>query len=317
MTGRLIVTLYVPALGATAAPAPLARLLRRARAVPDRRDPQSRQAALFGLPALAGRAAVGRMGEGASADRAWWVRCDPVHLAVYGNRLMLTDPDLLVLTDDDARRLAALVEPLFADDGGRIEPLAPRRWYLTLPQPPALQATGIAPTAGCDINDYLPAGDRHYWHRRLNEAQMLLHQVLPQAHGGEAPGIAVNSIWFWGPGYLPASTTLPYSAIYADDVIARGAARLAGVTAHDLPADGTKMEYQGSSLIVLPRTSTGAEVGPSVTTDELIAVAQRWVEPLQAAVAAGRIDGGVIIGDSGPQWHIGRGDRWRFWRRGL
>lgn len=317
MTDRSVVTLYVPPLGTVAAPALLARRLRRARVVPDGRDAAARRAALFGLSAAAGLAAVARVGEGARADDAWWVRCDPVHLGVYGNRLLLTDPGILTLTAGEAQQLTALLNPLFADEGGHIEPLAPLRWYLTLPQPPLLRATAITQIAGCNVNDYLPEGDHHYWRQRLNEAQMLLHQVLPNAHGGEAQGVAVNSIWFWGPGYAPSATQVPYSALYTDDVIARGAARLAGVAVYDLPADGTEMEWHGDCLIALPEAMGTAVGGPAVITDVLTAVVQRWIEPLQAAVAAGQVGRGIVIGDAGPQWCIDRGDRWRFWRRGL
>ncbi|MDA8360960.1 MAG: hypothetical protein M0Z44_03025 [Gammaproteobacteria bacterium] len=319
--GRVI--LYVaglqgPAPTATVWPRTLVRALRHARHEADTHQGLVRLLVLCGWPADTGLAALGRIGEGAIADARWWIRCDPVHLAVHGDRLLMADSETLGLSASEGRRLADTVAPLFVDEGGILEPLAPHRWYVSLVNPPAFAGAPLSQVAGRDVRPYLPGGDSRYWHARLNEAQMLLHQALVGAHGGEAPGVAANSVWFWGAGTLPAA--IPRAAlrhVYTTDVVVAGLGRHGGAHVHwGLPE--VRDLVLGEDLVVTFDGGEGAaRYGDVAAWEEFLGGWQEtWLEPLKRALAGGRFRELVVLGEEGVRYHLQRRDvrLWRLWR---
>ncbi len=307
--------LHGPAPAAIAWPRTLARALRRARREADVHQGLIRLLRLCGWPADTGLAALGRVGEGAAPDGRWWIRCDPVHLAVDGDRLLMADSETLGLSADEARRLAKAVAPIFADEGGILEPLAPHRWYLSLPRPPAFAGSLPSQVAGRDVHPHLPGGDSRYWRARLNEAQMLLHQTLVGAHGGQAPGVAANSIWFWGAGMLPA--ILPAATVrhvYTADVVAAGMGVCGGAHVHrDLP-DARSLALGEDLLVTFQGGEGPAQYGDVAAWEAFLRAWQdTWLEPLKGALRAGRFHELIVMGDEGVRYHLQRRDVRLWW----
>lgn len=324
--GRTGVTLYVP--GFTGGPRwpvswppPLARLVARARAsTPSDEGFAARLLVLLGLPATAGLAALARLGEGLARDERWWVRCDPVHLAVDGDRLLLLDNETLSLSSDVARRLGALVASVFAEEEGCVEICASTRWYLTLPHPEPLITSPIAEVAGRNVDDFLPRGNRRYWRTRLNEVQMLLHQALPGSHGGEAPRHDPNSVWLWGAGYGPQVSSMPgpYARVYGDETLVAGAAHAAGAETLPLPAGPHEVVHEGQALVVLRGAQGPAQYGDTEAwLTFLTDLTRGWLAPLFRDLAHGRLEVVRILGERGPLLQWRRRDLWRFWRSWL
>jgi hypothetical protein len=84
---------------------------------------------------------------------------------------------------------------------------------------------------------------------------------------------AVNSVWFWGGGALPAARARPYAAIYAGDALTRGLAAWSGASVSSLPAGLADLDLHGSGdaiLVALPAGSAALE--------------ERWFAPLGHAV---------------------------------
>ncbi len=301
------VTIYVPGLGggpdsSQRQPARLARALARTR----RQDGgvegyAARAAALFDLPAGAGLAALARLGEGHAPDRRWWVRCDPVHLVVDRDRLLLLGNDRLTLDTEEAMRLSARIAEVFAPDGGMLEVAAPKRWYLSLPAPEPLQATDVAEVAGRDVHPFLPTGNARYWRTRLNEAQMLLHEGLVGRHGGEAARGEANSVWLWGPGYAPESRRGAFTRVFADDVLIQGMARATDAMVAPLPASPDALDPGQATLVVWQAAHAPAQYGDAEAWGACLeALAATWWEPLARAVRAARLARLTIVGDRGP-----------------
>ena len=315
------VTLYVPGLyGGKGWPKPppaaLTHILARTHRAPGGREGYaSRALALFDLPPSAGLAGLARLGEGCVRDDRWWVRCDPVHLAVDGDRLLLLDNDTLTLEAHEAQRLSTRVASVFAVDGGTIEALAPTRWYLSLPNPEPLHAIAIAEVAGRNIHDYLPAGHARYWRTRLNEAQMVLHEALSAGHGGEAGRGEANSIWLWGPGHMPPPAKPAFTHVLTDDVLIRGMAQVTGADGTGLPAGVSHVDYTHSTLIVLRGAQGAVQYGDTEAwTAFLEAFVTAWWKPLAAAVRDRRLARLSLIGDGGPR-HILEPGWWRAFTR--
>lgn len=270
---------------------------------------------LFGLPEDTGLAALARMGEGHAASAGWWVRCDPVHLAVDGDRLLLADNETIGLTADEAVRLSRLVAELFTEEGGTIEVHAPNRWYLTLPAPKALAVATLAEVTGQNIQNHLPLGDQRFWRTRLNEIQMLLHQALVGSHGGEGPSLCVNSVWFWGPGSAPAKAPSRFSWVYTDDVVLKGAAEITQASSAPAPQGVEGLAQEGPLLLVLRGAEGPVQYGDTEGWSVFLeALVVNWLRPLGRELARGSLHELIVMGDRGPAFHLSRRDLWRFWR---
>src|SRR6266852_5178170 len=196
-------------------------------------------------------------------------------------------------------------------------PLRPARWYVRLEKAPDMQTTPAAAARGAAIDEKLPSGpDAMRFHALMNEAQMLLHEH-PVNAGREARGeLPLNSIWFWGGGAIDAAKERPFSAVIADDPLARGLALAAGIPVRALPKDADSvlaaMGDEGLVLIVLdpPRE---AQLG-----ERRAALERDWFVPLLAALKSGRI--GMLTlqlcgADSLLEVETVRSDLRYFWRR--
>jgi len=318
-TAESTLTVYVPGLFAglrwpASWPRGLARLLARADQISLQDEGfTERTLALFGLPKETGLAALARLGDGGSSDDRWWVRCDPVHLAVDGDRLLLLDNDSLALDALEAERLSVLVGSLFVDDGGVMEPRAPTRWYLTLPHPEPLLTTPMAEVAGRNVDPYLPTGNTRYWRTRLNEVQMLMHQALPGSHGGEALRQHANSVWLWGSGYAGRPASPVFAQVYTDDALVRGAAQLTQTQVQPLPVDPSPLT--GAALVVLRGAQGPLQYGDTEAWLAFLSEwTDRWLWPLIQDMKRGAFAEIRILGDRGPLYRLRRLDMWRIWR---
>lgn len=222
----------------------------------------SRLCALFGLDALAPPVArLTHLADGGAPGNGCWLRLDPVHLLVAGDRLILTDPNELRLTQIEADHLVAPVQQLFASDGWRIEALHPNRWYLHLRQRPAIETASLPAVLGRDIHPFLPKGpEARVWRRYLNEVEMLLgsSEVNTEREARGEP--VVNSVWLWGEGELPAPPARRFARVWGDDSLARGLALFTQTPVSRLPDDaGTWLEQAegGEHLLVLGADALG------------------------------------------------------------
>lgn len=297
-------------------PRSLARFMGRARtqAIPGE-GLTDRVLSLFGLPPDTGLAALARLGEGQSPSSHWWVRCDPVHLAVDGDRLLLADNETIGLTSTEALRLSRIVAEVFIEEGGAIEVHAPNRWYLTLSIPKALRVASLAEVTGRNIQNFLPEGDQTFWRTRLNETQMVLHQALMDSHGGEGHGLCVNSVWFWGPGCAPARSPTRFSSVYTDDVLIKGAARITEAFSAHAPEGVQGLAADGSILLVLRGAQGPVQYGDTEGWSVFLeALVTGWLHPLAKHITDGSLQELIVVGDRGPAFHLTRRDLWRFWR---
>lgn len=123
---------------------------------------------------------------------------DPVFLQSGIDQLVL-QPQLPQLTAQETAKLLALLNQHLAEDGLQLEAKHPQRWYLLGDRigSSTLRTVPLSQVLGQGIFPLLPQGDKRYWHRLLNELQMLLH----------SSGIpSVNALWLWGtstPSSLP------------------------------------------------------------------------------------------------------------------
>src|SRR5262245_31132995 len=131
---------------------------------------------LAGAHGLAGElplAPYSLRGDGMDPGDHWWLRADPAHLKVHGERLVLADESRLRLTADEAQGYVATLNAHFAPDGMTFMAPAPRRWYARVAAEPRLDTPPTSEVAGRSVGSFLPAGtDGARWRRTMNEIQM-------------------------------------------------------------------------------------------------------------------------------------------------
>jgi hypothetical protein len=200
-------------------------------------------------------AALERLGAGDDATGAW-MRADPCHLRVEGDALRLYDASILALSAQEASQLCATLQSHFAADAMQFSVAAPDRWHVRLGNGAAPRTIALDQAAGRNVFGLLPEDAR--WRNSLTEAQMILngHEVNARREREGKP--AVNSVWFWGGGALPASSRKPYAAIYSDDALARGLAAWSGAQRAAVPAGLDQVDLHRADDAVLVALASGA-----------------------------------------------------------
>jgi hypothetical protein len=293
----------------------------RARARRD--EPQTLErwlARAFGVteePLAAG--ALTLLADGGDPADGYWMRADPVHLAIGSERVTLTPATELGIALEEAESLGATLNQHFGN-GFTLRALHPERWCLRAVRELALDAPSPAELArGGGI---LPQGaEARRAHALMNEIQMVLHDHPVNLQREQRGAPVINSVWLWGAGRLPRGARGPWQSVMSDNPVALGLACLAGVRRGALPQTGAqwleRTPQDGCHLCVLDalhaaRAMDDEESGPR----QLETLEQRWFAPLLEALRQGRIGMvSVRIPDAGESWETTRADLRRFWRR--
>ena len=252
---------------------------------------------LFGITATPGTdlpvAALARVADMGVIDNDWWIRADPVCLHPQRDGLIL-QRDIGLTAEESAQLVAELNESLAAE-GWLIKAPHPERWYLKPARAPRLTTTPLAAAVGRNIHTLLPQGEgSRLWHTRFIELHILLH-TSPVNAAREARGVPpANSVWFWGGGRLPRVTDAVWSAVWTDDPLALGLARLADIHAQSPAAYAPG---RGRELMVLAQATASV------------------LEQVTAALDRGAIRSLLVLMDAGETRFCLRQHRWRFWRR--
>lgn len=253
-----------------------------------------------------------------------WMRADPVHLKLDGNRLVLADSGTFSISQQEAESFTDTLNAHFSADGLTFYPLRPDRWYLRSETAPALETTELAAAAGRSIDTLLPrGGDARTWRTRLNDVQMLLHGHAINEARESAGKPAINSVWLWGGGSMSDAASAPFDALWSQDPFAAGLARAGRIAARNLPEGAAGLlrasASEGVSLILLDQLRGAARYGDAHGWREGLQQLERdWFAPLLEALRQERI-GMLSLHALGPAGVLSaettRGDLRRFWRR--
>jgi hypothetical protein len=266
-------------------------------------------------------AAVTRRVDAGGADSAWVLRADPVHLRAGMGELVLTDGAELAISAAEAASLAAEINAQLDDPGLRLEPLAPKRWYLRLDEAPRLATRAPWDVVGAPVGESLATGDdAARWRTLLNDIQMILH-ASPVNHARERRGeLPVNSLWPWGGGYMPRVPVSAWQGVWSDEVLAAGLALMAGTDSQTLPADArgwlVRATSPGRHLLV---SCAGYVAARSCDVDAwrrfIGGIERDWMAPFLDALASGQV-ASVELHAGGPlAFRLGRRRLRHWWRR--
>ncbi|MGH8662175.1 MAG: hypothetical protein ACREUB_10495 [Burkholderiales bacterium] len=258
-------------------------------------------------------------GDGGEPGADWWMRADPVHLKVHGDRLILADAARLAVTAGESRDFVAALNLHFAGDGISFVAPCPQRWYVRTAAEARLRTTPTAEATGRNVDALLPQGeDGAHWRKVINEAQMLLHQH-PCNEAREQQGrLAVNSVWIWGSGRARTLTAV-YDALWTDHPVAAGLAAASGAAAWPLPPSGAALLESGrggTHLVVLPLPATA--YGDLAEWRAAAAMLERsWIAVLLEGLRDAVVESLTLHGlgpDHGYTSVLVKRDRLRLWR---
>ena len=254
---------------------------------------------------------------------ALWMRADPVHLRLHGDVLTLVPGTVSGIAREEAD---AFCDTLSRHFTGAVTFYATRaeRWCGRLESEIAVASESALAVAGSDLDAHLGArANARRWHALLNEIQMVLHEH-PANRAREERGVPqINSVWLWGAGRLPAAARGPWHSVAADEPIALGLARLAGMHHRPLPRSAAEWlahaPEDGRHLFVLDALRVPNALGDAQAyRDSLLRLETLWFAPLLAALRAGRIGMVTLHVPDASQalsFETARGDLMRFWRR--
>ncbi len=252
-----------------------------------------------------------------------WLRADPVHLRADRNSLLLIPNQAYSISAAEAQGLSAALAPLLA---GKYElhAVQPDQWCLRIQGGEQSDASEKPPVdlAMANIDPHLPP---KRWHPLLTELQMALYENAANTAREQRGDPAINSLWLWGAGKLPAAAAVsnagPWHSVSAVDPVALGLARLAGMR-HRSPGAGAaewleRAPEDGRHLLVFDELRGLQALGEfAELARRLGELETNWFAPLLANLKARRIGMLTIhLPEAALSFETARGDLGRFWRR--
>lgn len=252
------------------------------------------------------------------SEEAYWLCLDPVRLNFHERNLIVDDPQNLRLTAAEAAALAVALAPTFSVLG-QLEVISPGSWNLRL-SAAAPDFQDLPDAAGRTACPLPLAAAYAPWRHALNEAQMVLHAHPVNKARAAAGQPVVNSLWPWGGGRLPeldASVTA-HDALWSNDPVARGVARLRRIEGTTLPP-AFEPGAAHKPLAIFDALEQPARNGDAIVwRDELARFEADWLAPALDALRNGRLGALRLVapGDfAAAELQVSRRDLWKFWRK--
>ena len=248
-----------------------------------------------------------------------WLRADPIHLRADRDHVLLMPNHAFSITAGEAEGLAAALAPWLAGKF-TLHAVRPDQWCLRIDGQGQSAASAKPPIdlAGASIDPHLPP---KHWHPLLTELQMALYEHPANTAREQRGEPVINSVWLWGAGRLPAAASGPWQSVSADDSVALGLGRLAGMRHRAPGASATqwleRASEDGRHLVVLDGLRGAHTLGDTdALATRLQDLESNWFAPLHAALKSGRIGMLTIhIPEAAASFETARSDLRRFWRR--
>jgi len=271
-------------------------------------------------------AAVSRHADGGDRDGHIWMHIDPVYLNADKDRLILQGGQILEMDFAEAGTLLQELNTLYADDGWYFEAFHQNRWYARLPQEPLSSFHALSDVLGRSVEPFLPRGeDQTYFHRFMNEVQMLLHASTVNHQRAQQDKHPINSVWCWGPGKLPQQVHCDWHCVYANEPYVKGLAMLADTPVHAVPASadhiiaesmGGDADSEHHMLVVLePSEEDMLSLDSGHYLEKISMLEERWFAPLLQAINTRRLASISLLGCDSVRYQLGKHQMRRFWRK--
>lgn len=240
----------------------------------------------------------------------YWLRADPVTMWADMARVFMTQYGFADLDPFERNEIENCILGVLREEGIDLHAYHPERWCIPLEKSLDFAFTPLDEALGMDVADVLPEHpEARYWRRLLNEIQIALHNAPVNIRRRAAGKHEINSVWFWGGGFIP--DTAPHNVlrkVYSDQPVSSGLAII-----HDCSlapqADAVDGAIADDELPVLVDWTVGAE-----DPDQELLLLESLIGPLQARSDHGLLTLAVYDGTAEGRVYDARSRR-RFWRR--
>ena len=258
---------------------------------------------------------------GLAPDAGYWAILQPVHLHIARDHLVLTDLRLLNLDEDASRALFRTAQPSFEAAGLTLVYGNAATWFVHADRHQDLQTATPDATCGHNIDIWMPQGaSARAWRKLHNEVQMDWHEHVVNQTRAEAGQNPVNALWLWGGGMAPAEHEVvrPEALFDFDGWFAAFARSATESTLHASPA--LALSSTSDQRLILADDL----IAPALAGDwadwlqRFHRLEERWLTPLLAALAGGKVDTLSLVLSHGTrlqQWRIGRSALRKFWAK--
>lgn len=163
-------------------------------------------------------------------DGTQWWHCDPVHIDITRDDLLLGRADDARLTSAEAAALAQEADAALREHGSLLKWLQHDAWFLQTEQPWQLDTLPLCAARGRSLSGALPRGtDAARWRKMLTEIQVRWNDHPVNKVREELGKPAINGVWLHGGGHWATLPRAPFAAVASDDPTLRGWALAAGV----------------------------------------------------------------------------------------
>jgi len=245
-------------------------------------------------------------------DDFYWLRVDPVTVWADMARVFMTRYGFADLDPYERNEIENCVRSVLSEEGMDLRGEHPERWCIALGEQLEFGFTPLDEALGMDLADVLPDHpEAHYWRRVLNEIQVALHNNPVNVRRRAAGRPEVNSVWFWGGGFMPsAAPHYLLDTVYSDDAVSRGLAIINDCRLKRLE-ESLELDFANDGQAVLIDWVPG-QSGAEQEALRIESLAARLLELADRGRLALTLYDGNGQGSS-----YGATSRYRFWRRGM
>jgi hypothetical protein len=250
------------------------------------------------------------------------LRADPVCLKADRDCLFLLGHKGLQITPDEAEKMVAEINAIYANDGWSVEIGASDRWYIRSLEKPLVDTVPLSEVFGKNVAPYLPRGpEEKKWRVVLTELQMLLHNNVVNVQRAMHHQPVINSVWIWGEGQLPEFEPHPfgkYERVWSNEALCCGLAHWAHCKYDKLPLTANEWVEQsvaGRQLIVFDDMRVLQKESFHSWVDQLIRLDEQWFTPLVSAMDNKLLTHLQVEFENGLLFEIAKRSNWNKWWR--
>ncbi len=239
----------------------------------------------------------------------YWLRLDPVTLMVDMSRVVMTSHGFAGRDELERNELEKVVRSVLHEQGIVLHCDHPERWCIALDEPLNFGFTPLEDALGMDLAEVFPEHpDALHWRGIINEIEIALHASSLKLRRRQKGQQAINSVWFWGGGFIPdVGAQGVFDTVYSDHPVTRGLAVINDCRFRKQPeVKPVNFNHDGQSILV---DWTLKSRDPKQELDRL----ERFVQQLLGQVRDGSIELVFYCGKN-EGWRYGWWSGRRFWR---
>jgi hypothetical protein len=182
-------------------------------------------------------------------DGSQWWHCDPIHIDVGRDELLVGRSADAQMSEAEADALAAVADAVLREHGALLKRLRHDAWFVQADRPWQLETVPLSSARGRPLGACLPTGtDAAHWRKVLTEIQVRWHQHAVNDAREQRGLQPVNGVWLHGGGRWERLPRAPFATIVSDDAVLRGWALAAGLPPAALRDDDAAPNAQGDAV---------------------------------------------------------------------